>query len=196
MSAPHRRTLSMCRARVLGGLLGSPALLARDDVGGVPPRPVVLRSGRFVRAMVLLCLSQKLCQRRDVQAAESSSGKPRLDLLEQPAVAVWIAERGARAVGAPDRDPALARVPSCRRHGVGRRNGTPRSRRHRVRRARRARPRCRRRRGNVPCTEPGAAVVTPLPNWIEHGEPGGVICTARQSSPAAKSASSRHPRLW
>ena len=30
---------------------------------------------------------------------------------------------------------------------------------------------------NSPCAEPGAAVVTPLPKWIEHGEPGGVNCT-------------------
>ena len=76
---------------IFGCLLGRPAALARDDVGGVPPRPVVLRSGRFVLAMVLLCLSQKLCEGCDVHA-ESSSRKPRLDLLEQPAVAVWIAE--------------------------------------------------------------------------------------------------------
>ena len=32
---------------ILGGLLGSPPALARDDVGGVPIRPVVLRSGRL-----------------------------------------------------------------------------------------------------------------------------------------------------
>jgi hypothetical protein len=42
---------------------------------------VVLGSGRFVLAVVLLCLSQKLCQSRDIHAAESSSGKPRLDLI-------------------------------------------------------------------------------------------------------------------
>src|SRR6478609_10041118 len=52
---------------------------------------------RFVLAMVLLCFSQKLCQSPDIQA-ESSSGKPRRDLLEQPSVAVRIAERGERAV--------------------------------------------------------------------------------------------------
>ena len=34
-----------------------------------------------------------------------------------------------------------------------------------------------------------------LPKMTEHCEPGGVSCTARQSSPAEKSASSRHPRL-
>src|SRR6266853_3054693 len=74
-----------------GCLVGSLPLLARHDVGGVPPGPVMLRSGRFVLAMALLCLSQKLGESRDVHT-ESSSGKPRLDLLEQPAVAVWITE--------------------------------------------------------------------------------------------------------
>jgi len=54
-------------------------------------------SCRFVLAMVLLCFSQKLCQSPDIQA-ESSSGKPRRDLLEQPSVAVRITERGERAV--------------------------------------------------------------------------------------------------
>src|SRR4051794_37599603 len=85
---------------VFGCLIRRPAALARDDVGGVPPRPVVLRSSRFILAMVLLCLAQKLGQRRNVHAAESASGKSRLDLLQQPAVAVRVAERGERAVTA------------------------------------------------------------------------------------------------
>ena len=99
MSALTARASHVERS-IVGGLLGSPAALARDDVGGVPPRPVVLRSGRFVLAMALLCLSQKLGQRRDVHAAEPASGKPRLDLLEHPAVAVGIVERGKREIGA------------------------------------------------------------------------------------------------
>ena len=41
--------------------------------------------------------------------------------------------------------------------------------------------------------EPGSADVTPLPKWIEHGEPGGVNWTTRNVSPLTKSASSRHP---
>ena len=32
-----------------------------------------------------------------------------------------------------------------------------------------------------PSTEPGAAVVTPVPKMIEHAEPGGVSCTTRKS---------------
>ena len=95
----QRRALSMWRA---------PSLAASSGVfpAGARPcrrhtiRPVVLRRGRLVRAMMLLCLSEKRCQRRDVKVAESSSGKPRLDLLKQPAVAVWIAERRPREVRA------------------------------------------------------------------------------------------------
>ena len=61
-------------------------------------RPVVLRSGRLVPAVALFCFAQKLGQRRDVRA-ESSSGKPRRDLLKQPAVAVRITEGGEREIG-------------------------------------------------------------------------------------------------
>src|SRR3954447_4707540 len=43
--------------------------------------------------------------------------------------------------------------------------------------------------------DPGSIAVKPFPKWIEHCECGGVICTNRTSSPAVKSASSRHPRL-
>src|SRR2546430_5964931 len=75
-------------------------VLARYDVGGVPTRPVVLRSRRFVLAMMLLCLAQKLCQRRDVQGAESSSGQPRGDFLKQPGVAVGVVECGKGKVAA------------------------------------------------------------------------------------------------
>ena len=44
--------------------------------------------------------------------------------------------------------------------------------------------------------DPGVAAVRPLPKWIEHWECGGVNYTPRTASPAVKSASSRHPRLW
>ena len=42
----------------------------------------------------------------------------------------------------------------------------------------------------------GTAAVNSLPNTMELGEPGGVICTTRQSFPSVKSPSIRHPRLW
>src|SRR3954471_8707954 len=73
-------------------LIRSLAALTRDDVSAVPLRPVMLRSRPLVLAVALLCFSQQLGHRRDVRA-ESSSGKPRLHLLKQPAVAVGIAER-------------------------------------------------------------------------------------------------------
>jgi hypothetical protein len=71
-----------------GGFFGGLPVLPRDHVGGVPPRPMVLRGRWFVLAMMLLGLTQKLCQRRDVKIAESTSGQARCDLLEQPGVAI------------------------------------------------------------------------------------------------------------
>src|SRR5580704_14214099 len=76
-----------------GGFFGRLPVLARDNVGGVPPRPMVLRGDWFVLAMMLLRLTQKLCQRRDVQIAESTSRQARCDLLEQSGVAIRVAER-------------------------------------------------------------------------------------------------------
>src|SRR3984893_17487154 len=58
-------------------------------------------SGRLVRTRHDAAPSQpKVCQRQDVQIAESTSGQARCDLLQQPAVAVGIAERRERAVAA------------------------------------------------------------------------------------------------
>ena len=192
---PYRRVFSMCRARIAGCLLGSPALLARDDVGGVPLGPVVLRSGRLGtrRGAPLSLAAARSASRRP--GAESPSGKPRLNLLEQPAVAVRIAERGEREIG------ATFWV------GPGSRPFVPATRRRRLEvehlahldAARDELGACRL---DVvddeerPWTEPGAAFVKPLPKKTEHGEPGGVSCTTRQSSAVAKSASSRHPRPW
>jgi hypothetical protein len=48
----------------------------------------------------------------------------------------------------------------------------------------------------IPCSEPGAIVVMPSPNWIEAGDPGGVNCTPRVSGLGLKSMSSRQPRRW
>jgi len=47
---------------------------------------------------------------------------------------------------------------------------------------------------NCPLAEPGAAVVIPLPNVIEHAEPGGVNWTYAKAVHGATSSSSRHPR--
>src|SRR5712664_3698323 len=61
---------------------------------------MVLRGGWFVLAVMLLRLAQKLTQRRDVQIAESTSGEARCDLLEQPGVAIRVAERRKGKVAA------------------------------------------------------------------------------------------------
>jgi hypothetical protein len=65
LSWPPSGTFQVER-RVFRCFLGGSPAFARNDVGGVPPRPVMLRSGRFVRAVVLLCFFQKVSQRRDV----------------------------------------------------------------------------------------------------------------------------------
>src|SRR5215472_1533327 len=73
---------------------------------------MVLRGGRFVLAVILLCLTQKLCQRRDVQTAESTAGEARCDLLEQPGVAIRVTERSkgkvAAVTGVRPTHPAVA----------------------------------------------------------------------------------------
>ena len=117
-----------------------------------------------------------------------ASGQSRGDLLQQPAVAVRIAECGEGGVAAP------LRIATADGGFPGRRGGTLRSRRHRDRRARRAPPRCRTRRDRVRLPSLATADVIPVPKWIEQGEPGGVNCTPRNVSPAMKSASSLQPR--
>src|SRR5258705_8026683 len=112
-------TLHVARA-ILGRFLGGLPLLARDDVGRVPIRPVVLRGGWFVLAVALLGFAQEIGQGRDVEAAQPAPRKPGGDLLQQPAVAVGIAERDPRTVRAPLRvrarqaslRPGARRVPS------------------------------------------------------------------------------------
>jgi hypothetical protein len=61
---------------------------------------VLLWRRRFVFTVVHLGLPQKLGQRWNVRAADSSSVQPRFDLLQKPRVAVGIAERGTRHIGA------------------------------------------------------------------------------------------------
>ena len=84
---------------VLSGLFGSLAALTRDNVGRVPVRPVVLRSGRLIFAVVLFSLLQEFGQRRDIQITQSSARYPRCDFLKQPSIAIGITKRGERAVG-------------------------------------------------------------------------------------------------
>src|SRR5277367_4204183 len=84
---------------VFGCLFGRLPFLTRDNVGGVPARPVMLRSNRFVFSVVLLSLLQELGQRRDVQITQSAARQPCCDFLKQPSIAVGITKRGERAVG-------------------------------------------------------------------------------------------------
>src|SRR5579862_9516845 len=84
---------------VFGCLFGRLAFLTRHNVGGVPARPVVLRSGRFVFAVVLLSLLQELGQGRDIQITKSAARQPGCDFLKQPSIAVGITKRSERAVG-------------------------------------------------------------------------------------------------
>src|SRR5271167_3762427 len=109
---------------VFGCLFGRLPVLTRDNVGGIPTRPVVLRSGRFVLAVVLLSLLQELGQRRDIQFTKSSARQPRCDFLKQPSIAVGITKRGERAVGSmlgcwpADATAAVDLELSARRSGV------------------------------------------------------------------------------
>ena len=155
---------------------------------------MVLRGGWFVLAMMLLRLTQKLCQRRDVQIAESTSGQARCDLLEQPGVAIRVAERSKGKVAAvtgvrpTDATVAFGTELSTRFQSMEHLTDLDTEgnelfasrfnmRNDQVR----------------PWAEPGAAVVIFVPNWTEHPEPGGVNWTARNPLSNGKSASSLHP---
>src|SRR4051794_33297083 len=61
---------------------------------------MVFRGRRFVLPMMLFRLTQNLWQCRDAQTAESTSGQACCDLLEQPRLAIRVAER-SKGKGAP-----------------------------------------------------------------------------------------------
>ena len=84
---------------VLGSFFGGLAILARDDVGGVPIRPLVLRGSGFVFGVMLLGLLQELGQCGHIQRARPSARQACCDFLEEPSIAVGIAKRGKRAIG-------------------------------------------------------------------------------------------------
>jgi hypothetical protein len=75
---------------VFSCLFGSLAALTRDNVGRVPARPVLLRSGRLVFAVMLLSLLQELGECRDVQITESSARQPGCDFLKEPSIVIGI----------------------------------------------------------------------------------------------------------
>src|SRR5512132_1102086 len=80
-------------------LLWIAAALTRAQIGRVPVPPVML-GVRLLEAVVVLCrLVEEPCQGCNIHGLWSrqvplAAGKPRLDLLEQPAVPVRILERG------------------------------------------------------------------------------------------------------
>jgi hypothetical protein len=179
-------------------LLRTAAALSRAEVGRVPILPVVL-GGRFLVAVVVLRrLAQEFCKACHVGGARPrqlplAAGKPRRDLLEQPAIPVRILERGKRVVGTTLRvTSGDARVVNGVVEGaasvVENLTSTPRAIR-----SSRAASRSSTARTRLPA-EPGLADVTPLPKMIEACELCGVTCTPRKSS-LAMSASSRQPRF-
>ncbi len=176
------------------------SLLTRAQVGRVPVPPVVLSVRTLVVAVVLLRLVEELCKGCDVHSFCSrhlplAAGKPRLDLLEQPAVPVRILERGKRVVGTTLRvAPADAWV----LHGVVEgAAGIVEDLAH----LDAAGDEVVAGGGNVVDGENQAVYCAGLGgrNSLAEDDRGcelcGVICTARKSSPTVKSPSSRQPRF-
>ncbi len=180
-----------------GGLVRVAPGFARDHVRRVPVPPVVRRGDGLERAVMQGRLVQQISPGGDVRAGlPFPAGEPGRDLLEQPAVAIRVAERRVRGVRAPPlrvgprdarvRFAGLARLPLVVVHladvhaaadeiGPGSFDVLD-GKEH-------------------PVHAPGSDAVRPVPKWIEHPEWGGVNCTIRKSSPTARSASSRQPRL-
>jgi len=144
----------------------------------------------FVLAVSGRCAAHRVGQiagRRESRCRGiDATGQPRRELLEQPAVAIRIFERGERAVAAvlgiraADSDPAKqvgvvvpAYTPSLWNTSL---TSTPR---------RSSSARVASRSETIryrPCEEPGAAAVTFLPKMTEQPEPGGVNWSTRKSS--------------
>jgi hypothetical protein len=101
---------------VRGGLLWRAPALASVHVRRVPIPPAMLGMRLLVLAVMLLRLVEEIGHGCDVHGWCSrqlpfAARKSRPDLLEQPAVPVWILKRGKRVVGTTLRiAPADARV--------------------------------------------------------------------------------------
>src|SRR5687767_8899824 len=85
-------------------LFRTAAVLTRAQVGRVPVPPVVLGVRLLEAAMVFRRLAKELSKACDVRRVCSrrlplATGKPRLDLLKEPAVPIRILERGKGEVG-------------------------------------------------------------------------------------------------
>src|SRR5205814_6993566 len=103
-----------------GCLFRTASVLTRVQVRRIPIPPMMLAVGLLVLAVVFLRLAQDLGKSCDFHGSCSrrlpfAAGKTRCDLLKQPAVPIWILERGKREVGTALRvAPAHARI----LHGV------------------------------------------------------------------------------
>jgi hypothetical protein len=140
----------------------------------------VVMLGRFV---------EQAGQGRDVRGGvlPLAARKPRLDLLEQPSVAVRVAERGIRLVGAAFRIGAqntaarqvedLADLDAPANEVGSRRVDVVDGQQQALNR-------------------PGLVGGEALAECDRAARVGGVSWTARKASPTTMSASSRHPRLW
>src|SRR5690349_3935319 len=61
------------KRRVASRVVGSLPAFTRDDVGGIPVGPIVLRRAHFVRLVAQFCLPKKLRHRRDVEVDEGTA---------------------------------------------------------------------------------------------------------------------------
>src|SRR5437764_14449820 len=102
-----------------GRVLRTAAVLTCTQIWRVPVPPVMFGVRFLVVVVVLRRFAEKFCKRRDVSNSRSlllpfAAGKARRDLLTQPAVPVWILERGKREIGTTFRIAAsYARVLHC-----------------------------------------------------------------------------------
>ena len=88
--------------RCYDGLVRSLAVLAGVEVSGIPVPPVMRGVGLLVVVVMQGCFVEQAGPGRDVRrrACPLPAGQPRGDLLQEPAVAVGITERGVGLVGA------------------------------------------------------------------------------------------------
>src|SRR6516225_5029982 len=103
-TASSRKDLLHVAVGGRGRRLRTAAVLTCTQVRRIPVPPVVLGMRLLVVAVVLCRLTEELCKGCDVHGPRwrqlpFTAGKPRLDLLEQPAVPIRILERGKRVVG-------------------------------------------------------------------------------------------------
>src|ERR1044072_1653124 len=99
MSSANMKDLLHVAVRCGLSLLRITALLTLDEISCIPIPPVVLTVCLFELIVMLRRLVQEFCKCGDVHGLCSrrlplTAGKPRCDLLQQPAVPVRILKRG------------------------------------------------------------------------------------------------------